>query len=127
MGTINLPVSTKILHKTLLPTDESIELRCMQRHTKVNNSCIDISYYLLATETTNKPAAHIKLYHKNPCDSLVDGVDLYISIKPCPLGFQLSKQSYKCTCDMWLQGFGVTDCNIDNLSVERKKKYILGI
>ena len=121
MGTFNLPASTKILHKMLLPTDESIELRRMQRHTKVNNSCISISYYLLVTRITNKPAAHIKLYHQNPCDSLVDGVNLYIDIKHCPLSFQLSREHYKCTCNMWLQNFGVTDCNIDNLSVERKK------
>ena len=121
MGTFNFPVSTKIFHKILLPTDESIELRRVQRLTKVNNSCTTISYYLLASETTNKSAAHIKLYHQNPCDSLVDGVNFYIDIKPCPFGFQLSRQRYKCTCDMWLQNFGVSECSIDNLSVERKK------
>ena len=76
---------------------------------------------MLVNEITKKPAAHIKLYHQNPCDSLVDGVNLFIDIKPCPLGFQLSRKHYKCTCDMWLENFGVTECNIDNLSVERKK------
>ena len=121
MGTFNLPVSTKILHKILLPTDENIELRRMQRLTKVNNSCTNISYYLLVSENAYQTTAHFKLYHQNSCDSLVDGVNLFIDIKPCPLGFQLSRQRYKCTCDIWLQDFGVTDCNIDNLSVEREK------
>ena len=120
-GTFNLPVSTRILHKMLLPMDDNIELRRVQRLTKVNNSCTNISYYLLLSENAYQPTAHFKLYHQNPCDSLVDGINLYVDIKPCPLGFQLSRERYKCTCDIWLQNFGVTECNIDNLSVERKK------
>ena len=28
---------------------------------------------------------------------------------------------HKCTCDKWLQDFGVTECNIDNLSIKRLK------
>ena len=41
MGTFNLPVSMKILHKMLLPTDKSIELRHAHRLKTVNNSFID--------------------------------------------------------------------------------------
>ena len=75
-------------------------------------------------ESTNQSAAHFKLYHQNPCDSLVDGVHLFIDIKPCPLGFQLSSKHKKCTCNKWLQDFGVTECNIDNLSIERQKNVL---
>ena len=120
MGIFNLSVSTRIFHKIHHPTDEKFELKRVH-HTKINSCCTNLSYYLLVSEITNLPTTYIKLYHQNPCDSLVDGVNLYIDIKPCPLGFQLSREHYKCTCDMWLQNFGVSECNIDNLSVERKK------
>ena len=50
--TFNLPISTRILHKLLLPTD-NIELRHVQHLTKVNTSCSNIiSYYLLVNEIT---------------------------------------------------------------------------
>ena len=121
IGTLNLNVSTKILHKMLLPTDEKIELRQVQHLMKVKSSCTNILYYLLVPEITNQLTTHFKFYHQNPCDSHVNGLNLYIDIKPCPIGFQLSSEHHKCTCDKWLQNFGVTECNIDSLSIERKK------
>ena len=120
MGTFNLSVSTRILHK-MFPTDGKIELRRAYLPSKVNSSCTNVSYYLLLTENAYPPTVHIKLYHQNPCDSLVDGVNLSIEIKRCPLGFELSPEHQKCTCDKWLQKFGITECNIDDLSIERKK------
>ena len=121
VGTFNLPVSTKILHKILSPTDEKIELRRVELLTKVSSLCSNISYYLLVQSLTNQLTVHVKLYHKNPCDSLVDGVSLYINIKSCPLGFELLFENQICTCDKWLQKFDITECNIDYLSIERKK------
>ena len=120
MGTFNLPVSTSIMHK-MLPTDEKIELRRVDHPTKVNSSCTNVSYYLLLTENAYPPTVHIKIYHQNLCDSLVDGINIFIDIKPCPLGFQLSSGYEKCTCDKWLQNFGITNCDIDNLSIERNE------
>ena len=120
IGTFNLPVSTRILHK-MFPTNEKNELRRADLHTKVNSSCTNVSYYLLLTKNAYPPTVHIKLYHQNPCDSLVDGINLFIDIKTCPLGFELSHEHQKCTCDKWLQKFDINECNIDNLSIERKK------
>ena len=122
MGTFNLPVSTRILRKILFPTDEKIELKQAEPLKKVNSLiCSTVSYYLLIQSITNQLTVHVKLYHKNPCDSLVEGVNLYIDIKSCPIGFQLSGEHQKCKCDKWLQDFGITECNIDTLSIERKK------
>ena len=122
MGTFNFPVSTRIFHKMLILTDENIELRRIPP-TKVTSSCTDISYFLLVPEKAHQPTAQFKLYHQNPCDSLVDGVNLYIDIKHCPVGFQLTgEHNYKkCNCDKWLQEFGITECNINNLSIKWKK------
>ena len=119
-GTFDLPVSTRILHKMLFPIDEKIELRRVELLTKVSSLCSNVSYYLLVHSMTNPLTVHIKLYHQNPCDSLVDGVNLFIDIKPCPIGFELSHEHQKCTCDKWLQKFDINECNIDNLSIERK-------
>ena len=121
VGTFNLPASTRILHKILSPTDEKIELRRVELLTKVNSFCSNVSYYLLVQSLTNQLTVHVKLYHKNPCDSLVDGVSLYLNIKSCPLGFELLVEHQICTCDKWLQKFGITECNIDYLSIQRKK------
>ena len=120
-GAFNFPVSTRILHKMLFPTNEKIELRRADLLTKVNSSCTNVSYFLLVPNITNQPMLHFKLYHQNPCDSLANGVNLYIDIKPCPFGFQLLTEYKKCTCDKLLLKFGITKCNIDNLSVEREK------
>ena len=124
VGTFNLPVSTRILHNILFPTDKKIELRQVELLTKVSSIiCSNVSYYLLVQSITNQltNTVNAKIYHKNPCDSLVDGVNLYINIKSCPLGFELSNEHQKCTCDKWLQKFDITECNIDDLSIERKK------
>ena len=121
MGTFNLPVNTSILHKMLSPTDQKVELKQVELPTNVSSLCSNVSYYLLVGSITNQLTVHVKLYHQNPCDSLVDGVNLYINIKPCPIGFELSLEHQKCTCDKWLQTFGITECNIDTLSIERKK------
>ena len=120
-GTFNLPVNTRIFHKMLFPIDKNIELRRVELLTRVSSLCSNVSYYILVYSMTNQLTVHTKLYHQNPCDSLVDGVNLYIDIKPCPLGFELSHKHKKCVCDKWLQDFGITECNIDNLSIERKK------
>ena len=121
VGTFNLPVSTRILHKIVFPIDEKIELRRVELLTEVNSLCSNVSYYLLVQSITNQLTVNVKLYHHNPCDSLVDGVNLSIEIKSCPVGFELSMKHQKCTCDKWLQKFDITECNIDNLSIERKK------
>ena len=104
----------------LFSTEKKIELRRVQHFTMVNSSCTNVSYYLLVPEITSQVAAHFKLYHQNPCNSLIEGLNLYIDIKPCPLGFQLSTEHQICTCDKWF--LNLTDkCNIDNLSIERKR------
>ena len=121
-GTLNLNLSTEIWHENLMlfSTEKKIELRRVQHFTMVNSLCTNVSYYLLVPEITSQLTAHFKLFHQNPCNSLVDGLSLYINIKPCPLGFQLSTEHQICTCDKWF--LNLTDkCNIDNLSIERKR------
>ena len=46
-----------------------------------------------------------QLYHDNTCGSINTGVTFGIRIKPCPLGFELSKlnEYHICACNKWLQ------------------------
>ena len=79
-------------------------------------------YYRAYLSESNKDAQNLyqsfKLYHDNPCQSLVDGVKVGLYFKSCPSGFVHRGQ--KCDCDEWLLKL-TQNCYIDNLSVEHNK------
>ena len=118
-GPASLNTSTTISYKSNDSNDERlIVLRQVQLFVEVNNTCTNVSYYVKDVE--RKVTVQYKLYHSNPCDSLVDGVKLIIDVKPCPLGFQLSRKEEVCACDERLQRFTQT-CDINTLSLERSE------
>ena len=119
---INITVHTKIFSKLVYPSDLNIHLIEESLSTEMNNSCTNVSYYILASNISYPVTAHYQLYHDNPCDSLIEGVFLNVTVKPCPrdYGFQLSDRDKKCKCDDWLQSF-TNNCDINSLFIERKK------
>ena len=83
------------------------------------NSCTNLTYKLYsAYEYIN---VDFKLYHKNPCQSLVDGLKIDIFIKPCPLGLELA-ESQQCDCDKRLLKF-THKCSVHKhaTTIEREK------
>ena len=124
VGPLNLTVNTTLSYKIYNPSDKKFNVNLIQvnQHaTIVSMLCTNVSYYVLASKISEKVTVGYHIYHNNPCDSLVDKIKLYIDIKPCPLGFQLSIDQHICTCNKWLQNLGVTECSIDNLSLKRTK------
>ena len=117
-----LTLHTKISSKLLYPSDKNILLIQENEHTVISNTCTNISYYILATHITTQVTVGYKLYHDNPCDSLVEGMLLKVNIKPCPRddGFQFSERDKKCVCNERLQSFTNT-CDINSLFIERKQ------
>ena len=120
VGPGNISVNTSISHKHTEGDEENIVLRHVQHSTRVNKMCTNVSYYVISKAIDFKYLVRVqyKLYHHNPCDSLVDGVYLIIDVKPCPLGFQQSSKEEVCVCDERLQSF-THNCYINTLSIER--------
>ena len=123
IGPANLNVPNANIKNTDSDDENNgIVLTQVNHFIKINNICTNVSYYVKETSKTNNITvkAEYKLYHRNPCDSLVDGVDLTIDVKPCPLGFQLSRKEKICVCGKILQAF-TQKCDITTSSIERKE------
>ena len=119
-GNLNVQ-STNIKNTDSDYENNGIVLTQVNHFIRINNTCTNVSYYVKATGIKNNiVTAKYKLYHRNPCDSLVDGVHLTIDVKPCPLGFQLSRKEELCVCSKILQYF-TQNCDITTLTIERKE------
>ena len=77
-------------------------------------SCTQVTYRLFASDTNIQ--ARYELYFDGPCQSLSQGLDLYIDILPCPVGFKLLGE--ECVCEERLKNF-TQSCFIDNSSIQR--------
>ena len=119
VGPASLNTKTKISHNSITDQD-TIILAQVNRSIHLKTKCTNVSYFVKATTIKTKSTVKYNLYHRNPCDSLVDGVTLTIDVKPCPLGFQLSGKDEICVCDERLQTF-TQKCDINRLSIERKE------
>ena len=119
VGPASLNAKTKISHKSITDQD-TIILTQVNCSIHLKTKCTNVSYFVKATTIKTKSTVKYKLYHRNPCDSLVEGVSLTIDVKPCPLGFQLSGKEEICVCDERLQTF-TQNCDINRLSIERKE------
>ena len=78
-------------------TDDSYRLspsgQAIQSH-----SCTNISFTLYSRYEDS--SGFFELYPEIPCQSLGDGLNFYISILPCPLGFELSEEhQWQCYCN----------------------------
>ena len=118
LGQGNHPTPSRIMTQI---TDDSLTLSPAAQ--SINSTCTTVYYraYLSESDTDDHDQTlytNFNLYHDNPCQSLIDGVQVDLSFKLCPPGFILRNQ--KCDCDELLQKF-TQHCYIDNLSIERTK------
>ena len=82
-------------------------------------TCIDIDYRLYVTDSEiNDNFVYYKLFLDGPCQSLADGVEIYLDIQPCPVGFTLNSEEGECVCEKMLQPL-TQDCYIDSQSILR--------
>jgi predicted outer membrane repeat protein len=77
-------------------------------------SCTQVTYRLFSSVTDIQ--ARLVLFFDGPCQSLRRGLDLFIDILPCPVGFKLLGE--ECVCEARLKNF-TQRCFIDNSSIER--------
>ena len=115
LGQAGFPVPSELLSEHRYTGDK---YRLSPSNQYINGTCTNAYFRLYSA--VDDDYVHIKLYTENPCQSLVDGLDLYIAILPCPLGFMLSEDDHKCVCSKKIQKF-IQNCFIDNVSFERAR------
>ena len=81
----------------------------------------DYRFYVTGDEPNNGLVSY-RLFLDGPCiyQSLADGIEMHLSILPCPLGFTLDSNKGECICNKWLQPL-TQDCFIDNQSILRSR------
>ena len=104
------PVPATIFNKNEYNTDQYFLL--LPSSQPITDACCNLSFQLYYGNVTYR-SVELPL---NPCQSLIDGLTLEITIKPCPLGFELTKNQ-QCSCDKRLLKF-TQKCSIKT-STER--------
>lgn len=67
-------------------------------------TCINLDYRLYVTDSEiNDNFVFYKLFLDGPCQSLADGIEIYLDIQPCPVGFTLDSEEGECICEEMLQ------------------------
>ena len=104
-------VNSTVLSKNV---DFNNDYRLSPTIQSTGKSCTQVTYRLFSSVTDIQ--ARILLYYDGPCQSLRQGLNLFIDILPCPVGFKL--QGEECVCEARLKNF-TQRCFIDNSSIER--------
>ena len=117
LGQGNHPMPSTIMTQNTV-TDSSETLSPATQ--PIDSMCTTVYYraYINTDAQNFDRSASFELYHDNPCQSLVAGVQINLSFKLCPPGFFFRGQ--KCDCDERLLKF-TQNCSIDNLSVEHNR------
>ena len=108
------PVPAKVLTEHFY-TGDKYRLSPLSQY--ISGSCT-IATFRLYSADDHSNIITVKLYPENPCQSLIQGYIFYISILPCPLGFELSND--RCVCNKVVQNF-IQNCYIDDGLFERKR------
>ena len=116
LSQFGFPVPTTIFNENIY---EIYQCRLSPSSQFITGACCNLSFQLYCNTS-----GYFKLYPQNPCQSLIDGLTLEIIIKPCPLGFEPSKdqQTHECSCSKRLLKF-TQNCSIDKATtrIEREK------
>ena len=109
------PVPATIFNKNKY---ETYEYRLFPSDHFIAGACHNLSFQLYST--TNDTDGYFKLYLQGPC--FIEGLTLKITItiKTCPLGFELSKNQ-QCSCNKRLLKF-TQKCSIDNSIAKIKRE-----
>ena len=86
----------------------------------ISASCTNV-YFRLSSHKEDH-SVNLGLFPENPCQSLSRSLEITVYIKPCPYGFEISKDHSKCVCNKKIQKFA-SNCYIllDDLSFERTR------
>ena len=109
VGDLN-ETSIGVIKSTIESTDHSAELISMNSVSRYKG-CVHITYQILSSKSGD---AQVKFEgSSSDVNSYYDSIEstLYLTLLPCPLGFQLHNN--KCECDDILQQRARVSCDID--------------
>jgi predicted outer membrane repeat protein len=90
-------------YERLMDEGDKYRLSPSRQSIKLNDPfCTNLTYKLYSAHEYVQ--VHFQLYYENPCQNIVDGLDLNIFIESCPFGFELS-ENQKCQCHKRLLKF----------------------
>ena len=115
IGQAGYPVPAKLLSDHRYTGDK---YRLSPTNHYVNDTCTTVSFRLYSA--VERDHVQLKLYQENPCQGLVNGIDLFMHVRACPLGFELSENDHMCVCSKKVAKF-IQNRYIDNISFERSK------
>ena len=84
----------------------------------INATCTNVYFRLSSHKEDHRVI--LGLFPENPCQSLIRSLEITVYIKPCPYGFEISKDHNKFVCNKKIQKFA-SNCYIDDLSFERMR------
>ena len=83
LGQGNHPVPSIIIMTDQSPSYLTVTVTLSPATQWINSTCTTVYYRAYNTDAQNY-YTRFKLYHDNPCPSLVDGIDVDLSFKSCP-------------------------------------------
>ena len=86
---------------------------------QVDASCTNLDYTILTSATQ----VTFTVYAQGPCSNIGNAKQVSVTLRPCPLAFELSES--KCICAKKLQRF-TNSCNIDSKSFQRNGNFWIG-
>ena len=101
------------------PVGKSYPLSRVTNETTTSLSCQNFTYRLLVESTKTNPSYDFYIY--GLCGRARGHVNLSITLKPCPVGFNLSTEKRVCVCTNILKAFSTVECDIDNKSINRSR------
>ena len=116
LGQANSTVQGTVLSKNI-NSDSNYRLSPAIQSTSL--TCTSFDYRLYVTDREiNDILVYYKLFLDGPCQSLANGIQIFLNIRPCLVGFTLSSDEGECVCDKVLQPL-TQNCYIDNQSILR--------
>lgn len=116
LGQVSSTVQGTVLSKNV---NSNTQYRLSPAIQSTSLTCTNFDYRLYVTDSEmNDDFVFYKLFLDGPCQSLADGIEIYLTIKPCPVGFSLNSGDGECICEETLRPL-TQDCYIDSQSILR--------
>ena len=128
-GTIEVPIiaygqrngtTPAVIHIT---SNHKIEVNDLESTQSIKNNCTPLTYTVQTTAIGM--TQEMTLYVEGPCSLKQRTVEVHISVRECPPGFDLLQFQSVCNCSQRLQRFTDT-CNIDDGTIERSPELWVG-
>ena len=92
------------------------ESETCQSRSQESDTCIELNYRVFSIESS----VLLRLYPDGPCRDIGTEQPIHVTLLPCPIGFE--QVGSRCICEQRLMQF-TSECNIDNLTVERRSNF----